>query len=180
MFMSEVAWVGCIEAISCSVRKRGMSCSEHDLRVLDAVAQRLRIGMGLIGRRIAVQHLAIGAVANRMDGNLVPLAEGLVDLGRHHGRRLNSSPRLPGVVGVWLQHRRAATAQRAIGEQLDGAGGEEIAAVADQRAVLADHVEVIAGVVDHRVDAGGELVRIGVLAIQPIGGKVDARHRRRR
>jgi len=78
------------------------------------------------------------------------------------------------VVGVGLEHRGAAAAQCAVGEQLDRADGEEIIAVADQRTVRADDVEGLAGVADHRVDARGQLVRVGVLPVEPVVVQIDA------
>ena len=46
--------------------------------------------------------------------------------------------------------------------------------VADQRAVLADRVEVFAGAADHRVDACAEPALVGELPVEGIGLPVDA------
>ena len=145
-----------------------------DLRVLDAVAQSLGLRVAAVGRGEAVQHFAVGAVADRVDADLVALGERLVDLGRHGGRRHEQQAAVVRVVGVGLEHRGAAAAQRAVGEQLDRAHGEEVVAVADQRAVLADDVEGLAGIADHRVDARGQLVRVGVLPVEPVVVQIDA------
>ena len=114
MFLSEVAWVGCIDGMmpmrleARDVRRR------HDLGVLDAVAQvcgavvaRDRFGEG-------VEDLAVAGVADRVHVDLVALLHGLgdhgVDLRRPSGTagRANADRRCRAPAG----RRRGCPARR--------------------------------------------------------------------
>lgn len=116
-----------------------------DLRVLDAIAQVLA-AVQLLGCLEAVEHFAVGAIANRVDACLITLGEPLAD---HRGQFIGlveQQAAVAGIVGVGRQHGGAATAQCAVGKQLHCAHSEKAAAIAWQRAILADGVEILAGV----------------------------------
>ena len=82
MFMSEVACVGCIEAKVQRYKTRYV-VQRDDLRVLHPIAQCRRLGVQRLGGGEAVQHLAVGLIADRVHGHLVTVAQRVAD---HRGQ----------------------------------------------------------------------------------------------
>ena len=99
----------------------------QQLRVLDAPAQIGSTPAGALERRLVdVQHLAIGAIADGVHGELIALLDREP---RHLRQRLHRRPRQPHalrLVGVRLEQPGPARAHGAIGILLDPAHGQHV------------------------------------------------------
>ena len=93
--------------------------------MLDAPADVLLVGVRLERRLEDVEGLAVGAIADRVDAELVAVLHrelrGFLD-GRHRRRVV---PGRVGLVGVGLEQPGAARAERAVDRVLDRADGEK-------------------------------------------------------
>ena len=110
------------------------------LRMLDAPAQVLLVGMLVEDALVDIEHFAVGAVADGVDAELMSCRDGdlrgLANIGgilRVHAAAVRASAG----IGVRRQQPGAARAERAIHIALDGANGEVIVREADD-AVLAN------------------------------------------
>ena len=92
--------------------------------MLDAPAHVLLVGVGLHRRFEQVQGLAVGAVADRVDAELVPVLHGQLRGRLHGGQRRGLQPRARGQVRIGLEQPRPARAQRAVERVLDRAHGQ--------------------------------------------------------
>ena len=86
----------CIDAITPSLPKRGMSARAEVLRVLDAPAQVLLSGIRLERALEDVERLAVGAVADRVHAQLITVLDGqprrLLDVSRSSSSAALSTP----------------------------------------------------------------------------------------
>ena len=133
--MSDVQWVGCIEAMTPSALKRGISRGVEDLRVLVAQAQAARRRHFLLDALEHVHHDAVGAIADGVNAGLEAGFGGgerhRVDVGFGRGQEAGRRR----LVAVRLEQRGAARSERAVGADLDRAHVEVMVAVADDRAL---------------------------------------------
>ena len=144
------------------------------LRVLDAPAKVLLIGVGLEGVFEDVEGLAVGAIADGVDAELVAVLDGefggLADVGGVVG----IEPAAVGLIGVGCEQPGAAGAQRAIDGAFDGAYGKEIVARADDLVAVEIGGELLVGGAQHHPDAHAEFVGIGHLLEDVDGGEGGA------
>ena len=81
---------------------------------------------------VDVQHLAIGAVADRVDAHLIAGVERRLRAPPHAAPPASSArPDAVGLVGVRLEQPRAARSERAVAGDLDRAHRQHVVAVAD-------------------------------------------------
>ena len=129
------------------------------LRVLDAPAQVLLVGMLLERLLVDVEHLAVAAVADRVDAQLVVVLD----------RELRRLPDVVQAVGVQagrleirvrLQHPGAARTERAVDLPLDPAHGEPLVAVVDDAVFRHVDGQAIGRLAQHHPDAQRQLALV--------------------
>ena len=151
--MSEVACVGCIEAMTCSAANRGISAASR----ICACSLRIRRSRGAghlaLHALERVHHDAVGAIADGMNAGLESGLGGgqrlRVDL---LGRRRQQSGR-GRLVGVRLQQRGAARAERTVRLDLDGAHRQVMIGVVGDRALLKEGRERRQRAAQHHVES---------------------------
>ena len=128
---SEVQWMPCIEAITPSFAKRGMSCSSRIWACSIAEARVLHLRVLREGLLELVEHHAVGAVADGVDVHLEAVLEAVAGAAEDRLGRRREEAGVLRVVVVGLEQRRAARAHGAVGHELHGADRQEAAAEAD-------------------------------------------------
>ena len=133
--MSSLACDGCIEAIDAQLGEAADVLLADDLGVLDPQPGIARLGDGLPGRGVGVEHQGVPLVADGVGGDLPAVAQGrgrrrLEDLGLDQ-----EQPGVPRVVASTGEQQAAARAHRAVDEELDGPHLESGAFGAGLRAV---------------------------------------------
>ena len=141
------------------------------LRMLDAPAQVLLIGVGLEGVFEDVEGFAIGAVADGVDAELEAVLDGEFGGLAYVGGIVGVEAAAIGLVGVGRQQPGAAGAEGAIDGAFDGAHGKEIVARADDLVAVEIGGELFVRRAQHHPDAHAQFVRVGHLLEDVDGGE---------
>ena len=149
----------CIDAMTPSVPKRGMSCALRCCACSTRQRTFFLSGIGVEGALEDVERLAVGAVADRVHAQLVAVLHreprGLLDV---RDRSSVFRPELIGLVGVGLEQPRAARSERAVDLLLDRAHREVAVAVADHPVLRELRPDDVVGLPDHHPQPDAELV----------------------